>query len=101
MANAVGLIEVFGMAAGYFAADAACKAGNVTIEAIDKNKPPNGDAMPVPLVILIKVRGSVADVEAAVAAAVVAANQISGVQAHHIIANPSEAMEKFLKISCL
>ncbi len=101
MTNALGLIEVYGMATAYYAADAACKAANVTIEAFDRNKPPNGDAMPVPLIIMIKLRGSVADIEAAVDAAANAADQIAGYQTKYVIPNPSPEMENFLKISCL
>ena len=67
--EAVGLLEVFGCCAAFVAADAACKAGNVRIEALDKNKPANADKLPVPLVMLVKMRGSVADVEAAMDAA--------------------------------
>jgi len=80
MKKAVGLIEVFGMATAYYAADAACKAGDVTIEAFDKNKPSNADDLPVPLLIMIKIRGAVADVEAGVEAAVRAADEIAGIQ---------------------
>lgn len=101
MNNAVGLIEVFGLATAYYAADAACKAGNVTIEAFDRNKPPNADALPVPLLIMIKIRGPVSDVQAGIEAAVQAAKEISGVHSHHVIANPSDDLEKLLRISCL
>ncbi len=51
--------------------------------------------------IMIKIRGAVADVEAGVEAAARAAEEISGVHAKYVIANPSEGMEKFLKISCI
>lgn len=101
MGKAVGLIEVFGMATAYYAADAACKAGDVTIEAFDKNKPGHADAMPVPLLIMIKIRGSVADVSAAIEAAAKAANDIAGYNIKHMIPNPSDEMEKFLGISAL
>ena len=37
--EAVGMLEVFGFVCALVAADAGCKAGNVTIEAMDKNKP--------------------------------------------------------------
>ena len=59
--EAVGMLEVFGLVCAMVAADAGCKAGNVTIEAMDKNKPANADALPVPLLVCIKFRGSVAD----------------------------------------
>ena len=101
MKKAVGLIEVYGMATAYYAADASCKAGDVYIEAFDKNKPPNADEMEVPLIIMIKIRGAVADVEAAIEAATVAANQIAGYQTKYVIANPTEGLEKFLELSCL
>ena len=65
MQEAAGLLEVFGCVAAFAAADAAAKAANVTIQSIDKNKPANADALPVPLITCLKIRGSVADVEAA------------------------------------
>ena len=48
------------------------------LEAFDKNKPANADALPVPLIVAVKFRGSVAAVEAAVEAAVAKANEITG-----------------------
>ena len=60
MAKAVGILEVFGLVAGFVAADAGCKAADVTIENFDKNKPGNADALPVPLIVSIKFRGDVA-----------------------------------------
>ena len=80
MNEAVGMIEVFGLVTAFVAADAACKAGNVTIETFDKNKPGNADALPVPLLVLVKIRGSVADVKAAMEAAEAAANGVSGTE---------------------
>lgn len=99
--DAVGFIEVFGTVAAFVAADAACKAANVTIEAFDNNKPKNADKLPVPLIIIIKIRGSVEDVRAGVEAAVDAAKSISGVIATHIIPRPAEDTEKLLKLNCL
>ena len=49
MAEAVGMLEVFGLATAFAAADAGCKAGNVWLENFDKNKPGNADELPVPL----------------------------------------------------
>ena len=37
--KALGLLEVFGLTTALVAADAACKAGDVRIVTIDKNKP--------------------------------------------------------------
>ena len=36
MAEAVGMLEVFGLATAFAAADAGCKAGNVWLENFDK-----------------------------------------------------------------
>ena len=62
MAEAVGILEVFGLATAFVAADAGCKAANVRLEVFDKNKPANADSLPVPLLVYIKFRGSVTDV---------------------------------------
>lgn len=99
--KAVGLIEVFGLACAFYAADAAVKAGDVEIIAFDKNKPGNADALPVPLLVMIKVRGNVADVNMAIEAATKAANEISGYNVKHIMSGPDEEMERFLQLSCL
>lgn len=98
---AVGLIEVFGMATAYYVADAGCKAGDVVIEAMDKNKPPNADELPVPLLVMVKFRGNVADVRMAIEAAEKAAEKIAGYQASYVMTSPEEGMKKFLQLSCL
>ena len=99
MGKATGIIEVFGLAAAFVAVDAGCKAANVTVENLDKNKPGNADALPVPLIVAIKFRGTVEDVKAAVEAAEIAAGQVSGVVSKHIIANTEESTEKMLKLN--
>jgi microcompartment protein CcmL/EutN len=101
MANAVGMIEVFGLVAAFVAGDAGCKAANVTIENFDRNKPANADSLPVPLIVMVKFRGSVEDVKAAVEAAEAAANKISGVITKHVIANPVSDTEKMLALNGL
>ena len=102
MAQAVGILEVFGLTAGFVAGDAGCKAANVTLEVFDKNKPANADKLPVPLLVTIKYRGSVADVTAAVEAGIESAKKISGVVTYHVIPNPDDpGVEKMLKISAL
>ena len=70
MGEAVGIVELFGLVAAFAAADAGCKAADVRLEPFDKNKPANADALPVPLIVAVKFRGSVTAVEAAVEAAV-------------------------------
>ena len=99
MGEAVGIIEVYGLATAFAAADAGCKAANVTIENFDKNKPANADALPVPLVVMIKFRGTVSDVRAAVDAAKRRAAALAGVVATHEIARPEEDTEKMLRLS--
>jgi microcompartment protein CcmL/EutN len=95
MAEAVGILEVFGLATAFVAGDAGCKAANVRLEVFDKNKPANADSLPVPLLVCIKFRGSVTDVTAAVEAG------MTGVVQHYVIPNPEEGTEKMLKISAL
>ena len=99
MQEAVGILEVFGLVCAFLAADAGCKAANVRLENFDKNKPANADALPVPLLVTIKFRGSVADVEAAMAAAEEVAKANTGIVQQHIIPRPTADTEKMLKLS--
>ena len=99
--EAVGLLEVYGCCAAFVAADAACKAANVRIDALDKNKPANAESLPVPLVMVVKMRGSVADVNAAMDAAEEAAKNLTGVISRYIIANPTPDTEKYLRLSAI
>ena len=101
MAEAVGILEVFGLTTAFVAADAGCKAANVRLEVFDKNKPANADSLPVPLLVTIKYRGSVADVTAAMEAGIETAERMTGVVQHHIIPNPEPGTEEMLKISAL
>ena len=99
MKQAVGMVEVYGLAAAFAACDAGCKAANVTVERFDKNKPANADSLPVPLLVCVKFRGSVSDVRAAVDAALDAANRVSGIVCSHIIPQCEDDTEKMLKLS--
>ena len=99
MGKATGIIEVYGLACAFVACDAGCKAADVTVETFDKNKPGNADALPVPLIVAIKFRGTVEDVKAAVEAAATAAKGISGVISQHVIANVEASTEKMLKLN--
>lgn len=101
MAQAVGILEVFGLTTAFVAGDAGCKAANVRMEVFDKNKPANADSMPVPLLVTVKYRGSVTDVTAAVEAGEQAAKTLGGVVIKHVIPNPEEGTCKMLKISAL
>ena len=93
MAQACGIIEVFGLVTAFEAADAGCKAANVTLETFDRNKPANADALPVPLIICVKFRGSVEDVTAAVDAAQEVAERSTGMITRYIIAGPDEGTQ--------
>ena len=99
MGKAVGFIEVYGLVAGFVACDAGCKAADVTVETFDKNKPGNPDGLDVPLIVCVKFRGSVDAVKAAIEAAAVAAESVSGVISTHIIANVEQDTEKMLKLN--
>ncbi len=99
MNQAVGILEVYGLVCAMMAADAGCKAANVTIENFDKNKPANAESLPVPNLVTVKFRGSIADVEAAIEAGIEMAKQVSGVVQYHIIANPTDDTCKMLKLN--
>ena len=71
------------------------------MEVFDKNKPANADSLPVPLLVTVKYRGSVADVTAAVEAGEASAKTLGGVVTKHVIPNPEVGTEKMLKISAL
>ena len=99
MQEAIGMIEVFGLATAFAAADAGCKAANVRLEPFDKNKPGNADNMPVPLIVMVKFRGSISDVSAAVEAARQKAESLAGVVTVHEIARPEADTDKMLKLN--
>ena len=101
MAAAVGMIEVFGLTAAFIAADAGCKAADVTIEVFDKNKPANADNLPVPLIVMVKFRGSVENVKLAIEVAEREANKLTGVISKHVISRPEDSIEKMFKLSGL
>jgi len=99
MFEAAGILEVYGLTTAFMAADAGCKAANVRLEDFDRNKPANAESLPVPLLVTVKFRGAVADIEAAMAVAEHTANQYSGVVQKHIIAAPTADVAKILKLS--
>lgn len=96
--RAVGILEVYGLVCAFIAADAGCKAANVTLEPFDKNKPANADSLPVPLLVTIKFRGSVEDVTAAVEAGRQVAEATTGVVTSHVIPRPTKDTLKMLDI---
>ena len=88
--EAVGIVEMFGFVCAIKAADAAAKAADVKIIAIDSNKPANAEKEKVPLIMCIKMQGNVAAVEAAVEAAAKAAEECTGLIQKYVIARPTE-----------
>lgn len=78
MEEAAGILEVYGLVCAFMAADAGCKAADVRLETFDKNKPANADSLPVPLLVTVKFRGSVAAVEAAMEAGEAMAKSLPG-----------------------
>ena len=89
---------MYGLVCAFMAADAGCKAANVTLDPFDKNKPANADSLKVPLLVTIKFRGSVDDVTAAVEAGRVVAEQVTGVVTSHVIPRPTQDTMKMLDI---
>jgi microcompartment protein CcmL/EutN len=93
------MIEVYGLVAAFAACDAGCKAADVTVEPFDKNKPARPEGLEVPLIILVKFRGTVENVTAAVEAASAAANRVSGVVSSHVIPNVTEGADRMLHLN--
>ena len=94
MNKAIGIVEMFGFVTAVTAADAAAKAADVKIIAIDTNKPANAETVEVPLITAIKIQGEVSAVKAAVDAAVEAANTVSCVICSHVISGPTKDTQK-------
>ncbi len=61
---AIGMLEVQGFSIALEAADAMCKAANITIEAFDANNPTSADVK-IPVIVQVKIQGGISDVTAA------------------------------------
>ncbi len=83
--ESVGLIEVKGLTAGLTAADAACKAAAVKLIGYELAKGGGG-------MLVIKLSGEVAAVQAAVEAGVTEARKVGEVVSFHIIPRPVESL---------
>lgn len=94
MNEAIGIIELYGFVGAIKAADAAAKAADVKVIAIDSNKPANAEKQRVPLIMCVKVQGSVSAVRAAVEAGREAGESVAGVIQTHIIAAPTDDAQK-------
>ena len=82
---AIGVFELESECICFVALDAAAKAANVRIQAVERNRLKSGAC--------VKMRGSVSDVKAAMEAALDAAKGRSKVVSHTVIAAPSEDTE--------
>ncbi len=83
--QSLGLIETVGLAAAVEAADAAVKSANVNLVGYELTK---GGGM-----VTVKLEGEVGAVNAAIAAASVAAARVGQVYAHKVIARTAEGIE--------
>ena len=98
---ALGLLEVFGFSTAIVVGDAVAKAADVTIVALDKNKPAAGDAAEVPLLMTVKFEGDVAAVEAAMKAGIAEAEKRNLLSTWKIISRQAEDTEKMARINAL
>ena len=99
MAKALGLLEVFGFTTAVVIGDLVAKAADVTIVALDKNKPANGDAAEVPLLMTIKFEGDVAAVEQAMDAGVAEDKRRNLLVSYDIISRQAEDTQKMARIN--
>lgn len=83
--QAIGMFELDGLLACYVALDAAAKAANVRIQGVERNRLKSGAC--------VKLRGRVADVRAAVEAALAAGQQVGKVTAWNVIPAPDAGIE--------
>lgn len=97
--NALGMVEVYGFTTAICCADAAAKAAAVNIIALDTTKPANGDSAEVPLVMIVKMEGSVSAVTAGVAAAKAHAESKGLYIVSHIISRPGPDIDKLAFLS--
>ena len=90
MLEALGLIEVVGLVGAIEAADTASKAAEVKVIGYELTK---GSGM-----VLVKIVGGVSAVKSAVDAACVAAERVSQIVSKHVIARPSDELDKIINV---
>ena len=88
MLEALGLIEVVGLVGAIEAADTASKAADIKVIGYELTK---GSGM-----VLVKIVGGVSAVKSAVDAACVAAERVSQIVSKHVIARPSDELDKII-----
>ncbi len=90
--KALGMMEVYGFPTVVNCADIAAKSADVKVIAFDRNRP--FGKFPVPLIMQLKIEGSVSAVRSAIEAATNYAKSVDKFIVSHIIANPGEGVEK-------
>ena len=88
MLEALGLIEVVGLVGAIEAADTASKAADVKVIGYELTR---GSGM-----VVVKMVGGVSAVKSAVEAASVAAEKITQIISKHVIARPSDELDKII-----
>lgn len=88
---AIGIFELESECACFVALDAAAKAADVRIQAVERNRLSAGAC--------VKMRGSVSDVKAAMETALRTAEPLSKIVSHTIIAAPSEDTETAIQMT--
>ena len=91
--KALGVIEVYSFSTAVCVADIAAKAADVKVIAFDRNRPISPD-VPAPLVMAVKIEGTVSNVRAAVEAGSEYAKSKGKYIVSHVIANPGDDVDK-------
>ena len=91
--KALGVIEVYSFSTAVCVADVAAKAADIKVIAFDRNRPISPD-VPAPLVMAVKIEGTVSNVRAAVEAGSEYAKSKGKFIVSHVIANPGEDVDK-------
>ncbi|WP_108670439.1 BMC domain-containing protein [Peribacillus acanthi] len=96
MNRAIGFLEVLGYSVALAAMDKACKSADIRVEGIDCNNPAEGDRAHIPVVIQVKLSGTVSDVKVALEMARLEASKYMADQdilTHYIPAATEEIMK--------
>lgn len=91
--KALGMIEVYSFTTAVCVADLCAKTADIKVIAFDRNRPISPD-VPAPLVMVVKIEGTISAVNSAVEAGVAYAKSEGKYIVSHVIANPGEDMEK-------
>ena len=96
---ALGMIEVYGYTTSIVVADTVAKTADVKVVAIDKNKPANADACPVPLVMVVKFMGNAGAVQSALDAGIAEAERRGLYITSKMIAGLDEQVQWFADLA--